>query len=121
MENIIIIAVLAVICIFAVRGCVSKKAHGCCGSGDTTKIKVRDKNQDHYPYTAEVTVEGMTCSNCKLRVENAFNEEGTMWASVDLKAGKATVRMKEEITDDEIRRLVSRAGYDVTEIQRHQR
>ena len=63
-QNIVAILILVVVCIFAVRSCLNKKAHGCCGSGEA-KLKVRDKNPDHYPYTAEISVEGMTCSNCK--------------------------------------------------------
>lgn len=115
-QNIVAILILVVVCIFAVRSCLNKKAHGCCGSGEA-KLKVRDKNPDHYPYTAEISVEGMTCSNCKMRVENAFHERGTMWASVDLKSGTATVRMKEPATEEQLENLVKRAGYTATSVK----
>lgn len=119
MTDLIIIIILAVIAFAAIRGCINKKGHGCCGGGSEKKIKVQDKKPEHYPYKAEVTVEGMTCSHCKLRVENAFNEEG-MWAVVDLKAKHALVRMKEEASDEELERLVRRVGYEATEIRRIQ-
>lgn len=119
-QNIIAVVILAAVCIFAVRGCLKKKAHGCCGSGGTVKLKVRDKNPDHYPYSAEITIEGMTCSNCKLRVENAFHETGKMWAQVDLKSGTARIRMKEPATEEELSNLIARAGYQVTAVKLNQ-
>ena len=117
MDNVMVIVILSVICILAVIGCIKKKSHGCCGSDDL-KLKVRDKNPANYPYTAEVTVEGMTCANCKLRVENAFHETGAMWAKADLKTGKVLVRMKEDATDEKLENLVKRAGYTAAEIIR---
>lgn len=119
MGDIIAIVIIAVVCVLALVTCLRKKSHGCCGSGNL-KIKARDKNPAHYPYTAEISVEGMTCANCKQRVENAFHEKGTMWASVDLKSGKALVRMKEPASAEELENLVKRAGYTATEVKLEQ-
>ena len=46
-QNIVAILILVVVCIFAVRSCLNKKAHGCFGSGEA-KLNVRDKSPDHY-------------------------------------------------------------------------
>ena len=116
MGNIIAIVIIAVVCVLALAACLRKKARGCCGSGDL-KLKAKDKNPAHYPYIAEISIEGMTCANCKQRVENAFHEKGTMWASVDLKSGKALVRMKEPAAAEELENLVKRAGYTATEVK----
>lgn len=116
MANVIIILILVLVCIYAVRSYMKKLAHGCCGAGgdEEKKVKVSDKNPEHYPHCVTIGVEGMTCSNCKLRVENALNSEEGIWAQVNLKEKKAQIRMKTLIPEDELRRIVSRAGYTYT-------
>lgn len=120
LSTIIIVAVLAIICVFAVVSYVKKVKHGCCGTdrcsstGTSEKrIKVIDKNPEHYKRCVQLTISGMTCSRCKLRVENAFNAKKNVWAEVNLKEGTVVVRMKEELPDDTLRRIVSRVGYTV--------
>lgn len=120
MANVIIILILVLICIYSVRSYMKKLAHGCCGAGgdDEKKVKVRDKNPDHYPYCVTIGVEGMTCGHCRLRVENALNSEEGVWAQVDLKGKKAQVHMKTQFSEEELRRIISRAGYTFTGIIR---
>lgn len=116
MANVIIILILVIICIYAVRSYMKKLAHGCCGSGgdEEKKVKVRDKDESHYPYCVTIGVDGMTCSHCKLRVENALNSEDGVWAQVNLKANSARVHMKTLLSEDDLRRIISRAGYTLT-------
>ena len=118
MSTVIIVAVIAVICVFGIKSYVKKLSYGCCGSGDepAKKIKVADKNEADYPHCAKVGVEGMTCKNCKIRVENYFNEKDGVWAEVDLKNKSALVRSKEVFSEKEIRDTVSRAGYTATSV-----
>lgn len=115
MTDLVIIVIIAVIILLAVRSIRNKQSGGCCSSSDV-KIKVKDKNADNYPHIVQVKVAGMTCSKCKMRVENAFNEEG-MWAEVDLKSEMALVRMKEKVTDERIGVLLKRSGYEAVEIK----
>ena len=119
MANVIIVLILVAICAYGI-----KKLHEKCFSrllryrwrrGE--KIRVQDKHAEHYPYCVKVGVDGMTCSHCKLRVENALNEKEGVWAQVDLKDKSATVRMKQPLSEDEIRTSISRAGYTVTDYQ----
>lgn len=37
------------------------------------KIRPADKQKSHYLHTYKLEIEGMTCSNCSTRIENAFN------------------------------------------------
>ena len=76
MSTIIICAILVVICFFGIRSSMKRVSNGCCGTGDDVKkVKAEDTDVSHYPYHFEVEVEGMTCSQCKKRVENAFNRK----------------------------------------------
>ncbi|MDO4322403.1 MAG: heavy metal-associated domain-containing protein [Lachnospiraceae bacterium] len=113
MANAIIILVILVIAVLAVRSYVKKLAHGCCGAGgdDEPVIKAADMNPAHYPYSATVGIEGMTCKNCRQRVENALNKLDGIWAEVSLKEKSAFIRSKTEIDMDELRVAVARAGY----------
>lgn len=119
MANVIIILLLVVICIYAVRSYMKKLASGCCGAGGDAekKIKVADKNPDHYPHCVTIDIDGMTCGHCKLRVENALNAEEGVWAKVNLEAKNALVYMKNAISEDELCRIIGRAGYVVTAVR----
>lgn len=113
MSTAVICLLLVVICYAGIRSSVKRIAHGCCGSGgdDVKKIKVKDKELSHYPFTCKIEVDGMTCSNCKKRVENAFNEQEGFFAVADLKEKRAVIHMKNKISEDEIRRIIKKAGY----------
>lgn len=119
MATVIICIILLCICVFAVRSYMKKLAHGCCGAGGDAekKVRVQDKKEENYPYEKSVTISGMTCKNCKLRVENAFNRQKGVFARVDLKKGTARVFSKEPVSEEDIRELVRRAGYQAEEIQ----
>ena len=64
-----------------------------------------------------LTVEGMHCAHCSARVENALKELSGVSAKVDLSAKTATVTMKKEHTDDELKKVVEELGFNVTEIK----
>lgn len=116
MANVIIILILVLICIYAVRSYTKRLASGCCGAGGDAekKIKVKDKNPDNYAHCVTLDIDGMTCGHCQTRVENALNAREGVWAKVDLEARNARVRMKQAVPEDELRRIVSKAGYVVT-------
>ncbi len=113
MSTAIICGILIVICYFGIRSTIKRAKYGCCGSGgsEVRKMKGADKNISHYPYTRTLEVEGMTWSNCKQRVENAFNSREGLYASVDLKKNLAVIHMKEQIQEDELKEMVRKAGY----------
>lgn len=120
MANAVIIVLLIIIAVFSIKSYAKKLSKGCCGAGgdSTKKIKVKDKNIANYPFCTVIGVEGMTCVQCKLRVENALNGWDGVWAEVDLGKKSVLVRMKKELSDDKLRGIITSAGYGVTEIKK---
>lgn len=123
MSTAIICAVLIVIAIIAIIGIKSyakKLTSGCCGASSqpsVKKIKVRDKDKSHYPYSRILKVDGMSCGNCACHVENALNSLEGVWAQADLEKGEALVRMKQEHGNNELKQAVKDAGYVVYNIE----
>lgn len=119
MASVIILLVLAVICGYGVYSYVHHlRCGGCCGEREAPdrKVKVGDKNKSHYPYTLYLKVDGMTCGNCVRRVENALNRLDGVWASVEMDRHMATVRMKERLPEETLKKAVKDAGYLVLQV-----
>ena len=95
---------------------------GCCGPHEAAekKMRVADRDKSHYPYTAVLRVDGMTCSNCVRRVENSLNRLDGVWAEADLGQETARVRMKRPLEDRVLADAVRDAGYRVREIKREE-
>lgn len=117
MVDAIIVLFVIVLIIFAVKGSLKHfKGEGpCCGG---SSVKVKEKKLDG-PVLAEkdVIIEGMSCNNCKARVENALNSIEGLKAEVDLNSNTAHVRIAHLVSDDEIKKAVSKAGYKVASIR----
>lgn len=115
-----IIVICAIILItFAVYSTIKKmrgKAKSsCCGGPEVKTVKkVEDTDETHYPYTYEIRIEGMHCSNCARAVENAFNETDGIWAKVDLGRNCAVVRAKQEMTESDFAEALCGTSYEVT-------
>ena len=116
MTDAVIAVILIAVLIFALNGARKRLKHGCCGGG-AVKIRPRDKNLSRYEYKTKVYISGMTCPNCKLRVENAFNEKADCAAKVNLKKGFATVWTKHKPNEDFFKSTVSKHGYSVIRIE----
>ncbi|MDO5424878.1 MAG: heavy-metal-associated domain-containing protein [Eubacteriales bacterium] len=117
--DLIITLVLVCICIYSVISYRKKVSNGCCGTGSDAekKVRVKDKNKSHYPYSVRAGVRGMTCSHCKARVENALNEIEGVWATVNLEDNSVLVRSKQPLPEGELRSAVAGAGYAVTDVK----
>ncbi len=65
-----------------------------------------------------VSIDGMCCEHCAKRVEDKLSAAGNV-VSVDVKLKKkiAVVRSREEVSDEEIKAIVTDAGYTVTAIE----
>ncbi|WP_294374703.1 heavy-metal-associated domain-containing protein [uncultured Clostridium sp.] len=118
MSTVIICILLIAICCFSLKSYLKKINNGCCGSGgdEIKKIKPQDKNKDNYPYAFKINIEGMSCKNCKIRVENGFNEDGNFLAEVNLKEKTADVRSKKEVSEQELKEIVRKQGYKAVSI-----
>ena len=120
MGTAIIIFVLIVIIICAILSIRKRIKYGssCCGTHDPApkKIRVRDKNKSHYPYTYILTVDGMHCSNCATHVENALNSKEGVWATVKLENNTVLVRSKNTLEWDDISPIISHEGYTLIKL-----
>ena len=120
MGTIIVIIVLLVIVECAILSIRKRIKYGsaCYGSHDAApaKIKVHDKNKSHYPYTYTLTVDGMHCSNCARRVENALNSKDGVWAKVNLEKKSVLVRAKSQLKWEDFSTLINKAGYTLIEL-----
>lgn len=116
---IIILILLAIVtlAIFSIRKRI-KYGSSCCGTHDAppAKVRVRDKNKLHYPYTYTLIVDGMHCSNCARRVENALNSMEGLWASVNLEDKSVLVRSMVPLEWKDVSKPVGDAGYTVIDI-----
>lgn len=82
-------------------------------SGEIINIKEEDEYMKKL-----ITIEGMCCEHCANRVEKALSAvSGVVSADVKLKKNLAVVRSREELSDDEIKKVVEEAGYKVTAVE----
>lgn len=65
-----------------------------------------------------MTIEGMSCNHCKMRVENALGAlEGVEKVEVNLELKQAVLEMASDIENSVLTEVVDDAGYEVVEIQ----
>ena len=91
MESAVIILIVIVICIFGIKSYARRLTQGCCGAGGDAqkRVRVRDKNKEHYPYCVKIGVDGMTCSHCRERVEKALISIGRKELNEMIQEGKS--------------------------------
>ena len=113
---ILIIVLLLVLALALLRAKKHFKGGGCCGSGSTT---IRDKKTLTAPKLGEkvLSVEGMHCENCEIRVENALNRLDGVVCKVNLKKKTATVSYSTEVSNEQLKETVENLGYQVTAIR----
>lgn len=120
MATAIIVVILVLICIFSLKSYLKKLRGGCCGAGGDgpeKKVKVADRNKEHYPYQATAEIDGMVCGNCATRVENALNSMDGVWAKVDLSKKQAAILSKQLLDEQEVRSAVRGQGYTVIKFE----
>lgn len=115
-----VIVILAIILIaFAVYSTIrkmrGKAKSSCCGGPEVKTVKkVEDMDESHYPYTYEIGIEGMHCSNCARTIENAFNSMDGIWADVELGRNRVIARAKQEMTESDFTEALQNKPYKVT-------
>ncbi|MCR5768293.1 MAG: cation transporter [Lachnospiraceae bacterium] len=121
MENVLVGAALAAVIFLAVDGIVRKIRHGssCCGGHEPSdkKVKVTDKNKANYPFSYVLRVDGMYCTNCAQKVENALNSGGSRWAKADIGNKSVNLLSKQEEKENELRSIVAQAGYTLLSVE----
>ncbi|MCD8309397.1 MAG: cation transporter [Clostridia bacterium] len=64
-----------------------------------------------------ITIEGMCCDKCAKRAENALSAvKGVVNCDVKFKKNTAVIRSREPVSEEEIKKVISDAGFTVTEI-----
>lgn len=65
LPTIIICGILVIIIYIGIRSTKKRATSGCCGSSETVKkVKVKDRNKEHYPYKIVLKVYDIHCQNC---------------------------------------------------------
>ena len=87
---------------------------GCSGGGDESVARpaVADTNEAHYPYSVDLTVEGMHCEHCLASVEASLDGLGGVWARASL-PDRVRVLSKGPVDRAVLAAAVEAAGYRV--------
>ena len=120
MGTIIVVIIILIVVFVAVKSTIKRIRYGsaCCGQRDKLekKIKPADKNKSHYQYKYIASVDGMHCSNCIRRVENALNSVDGLWATASLENKSVTVLSKVELETAVLESRIREAGYTVLSV-----
>ena len=65
----------------------------------------------------ELVIEGMSCSHCSGRVEQALNAIAGVEATVDLDKKTAFVTLSSDVAEDTLKNAVEEAGYEVVSMK----
>lgn len=116
MQDLIIIGIIAVSLVVGISSTVKhfKGKSSCCGGGNTYISK---KKLENVVAKKTFIVEGMTCENCEARVTRAINDMDGISAKVNLKKKEVVVSMENEVSDDVIKEVIEKAGYEVVGIR----
>lgn len=119
MGTAIIITVLIIIIIIAVKGSVKHMLGqgGCCGGSDAPSKKIKAAKLEKIVATKILEIDGMHCKNCATAIANALNSVPGISAKVSLDKKEATVNLACEMSDNELKEIVSKAGYVVVNVK----
>ena len=119
-ENMVILyfAALAAVIALMIRYIVHhlRNGGGCCGAHEAAPKAVRpaDREPSHYRYHYTAQIEGIVCGNCVRRVENVFHSQGCL-ASVDLAKNTAMIHAKQQLSRQEITKMLDEIGFTLIE------
>jgi Cu+-exporting ATPase len=66
----------------------------------------------------KIMIEGMHCASCASNIERSLKKvNGVKEAKVNLMMRKGYVEAEDKVSDDELKKAVSRAGYKVASIE----
>lgn len=119
LPTILICIILVIIICIGIRSTKKRATSGCCGSSETVKkVRVKDKNKDHYPYKTVLKVYDIHCQNCVRTIENAFNSQDGFYAKVNTEDNTVIILSKEQHPTDEFINTLSNVGYTSKELWR---
>ena len=66
----------------------------------------------------KLIIEGMHCASCASNIEKSLKKiSGVKEASISLMLKKGTVEVEDNVSDEEIKKAVARAGYKLVRIE----
>ena len=82
-------------------------------------LRYKNKNFKEGKYMKKIVhIEGMCCNHCAGRVEKALSAvTNVISADVKLKKNIAVIRSREEVDDEQIKSVITEAGYTVQSIE----
>ena len=67
----------------------------------------------------KLTIEGMHCASCASNIEKSLKRvSGVKDASVSLMLKKGTVEADDSVSDDELKKAVTKVGYKVIKVEK---
>ena len=81
------------------------------------RFHTKTNHKEEKKMTKVMKIEGMSCEHCSARVEKALNTIEGVSAKVNLEAKEALVELKNDITNEILKKAVEDAGYEVVGIQ----
>lgn len=117
MEDMIIVGIIVIALVIGVIYTVKhfKGESSCCGGGSSAKVK--KKKLKNVVARKTLIIEGMVCEHCKNRVERTLNDMEGVAGKVNLGKKQAVVEMEREVSDEELRVIIEKAGYKVETIK----
>lgn len=120
MANAIIILTITIMVGVGIRHMYRMIRYGssCCGSGGVMekRIRVKDRNRSHYPFSYRVIVDGMVCGGCARKVENTINSIDGLWGSVNLERKEVIILSRTEMRREDLVRVLDGTSYSVREV-----
>ena len=66
----------------------------------------------------KITIEGMHCASCSSNIERSLKKvSGIKEVSISLMLKKGTIEADDSVSEDEIKKAVSKAGYKLVKIE----
>ena len=118
-DAVITLIIIALMCAASVRIYRTIRYGGsCCGGAGSPdkKVRVKDKNRSNYQYCYTLKVEGMVCSGCVRKVENAINSDGQLWATANLEHKEVRVLAKKTMDKDSFMDLLKGTSYTLLDV-----
>ena len=81
------------------------------------KNKLTEEGKKMESRKVEIVIDGMACSHCSGRVEQALNALEGVTATVDLAQKTAFLTVTSDITNEKLSAIVADCGYKVVEIK----
>lgn len=115
MSTAIICLILIVICIYSIKSYAKKLSHGCCGQ--ESRVSHHTRNYKQYPYCYKIWIDGISCQNCLIKIENTFNQDKNNHLHIHSKTHTGTLYTKTPLSHDKIIQTIETLGYKVINIE----